>query len=130
MSDKFSPKRKDSLYHYLQLLPRDIQFFLEVRNPVWFEENTYEEHLKILRDLRIGSIINDAPDRILNNELSLPKCFIRYTPTGDLSRVQNWFDKIKEWREKGLTEAYFFVQPGISKNHQLEALEYFKLLVR
>jgi uncharacterized protein YecE (DUF72 family) len=36
VSDKFSPKRKENLYKYLETLPRDLQFFLEVRNPEWF----------------------------------------------------------------------------------------------
>jgi len=35
---------------------------------------------------------------------------------------------IKEWGENGLTQAYFFVQPG-SQLQQLEALQCFKQLV-
>ena len=129
VSSKFSSKRKEGLYKYLQSLPRNLKLFLEVENPDWFEEGTYKEHLAFLRENAVGSIINDAPGRTVNKGLSVSKCFIKYTPADDLSEVKKWFEKIKEWEEEGLTHAYFFVQPGTQKDHQLQALEYFKQLV-
>jgi uncharacterized protein YecE (DUF72 family) len=43
VSDKFGPKRKDELFEYLGALPKDVQFFLEVRHPDWFIKPTSEE---------------------------------------------------------------------------------------
>ncbi len=132
MSDKFSTKRKDSVYNYLKSLPRNIQFFLEVRHPEWYEKENFEPHLKFLKYNNIGLVINDAPNKILKINLSVPKCFIKYTPTGDLTKVKKWFQQIKEWGQTGLSEAYFFVQPSGLKDNtmlQIEALQYFKQLV-
>lgn len=129
VSSRFSPKRKEALYTYLQSLPKNIQVFLNVAHPDWFEERPYQEHLTFLKENAIGCVINDAPGRIVNETLPLSKCFIKYTPAGDLSQVLKWFEKIKEWARKGLTEAYFFVAPGSQKDQQLEALQYFKELV-
>jgi hypothetical protein len=33
-----------------------------------------------------------------------------------------WFEKIKEWKSKGLKEAYFFIQSG-SDNTDFRAIE-------
>jgi len=38
VSDRFSPKRKENLFKYLESFPKDVQIFLEVRNPEWFSE--------------------------------------------------------------------------------------------
>jgi len=36
VSDSFSPNRKKELFDFLASLPKDLQFFLEVRHPGWF----------------------------------------------------------------------------------------------
>ncbi len=46
VSDKFAPKRKEELYHYLETLPKDVQFFLEVRHPDWFIEPNSKNFLR------------------------------------------------------------------------------------
>ncbi len=116
----------------MRTLPKNIQFFLEVRQHEWFEGEEYEHHLKFLKSVNVGSVIDDSPERILHLGLTIPKCFIRYTPAGDLTRVKEWYDKINECGSKGLTEAYFFVQALETEKvqkKQLEALQYFKNLV-
>src|SRR6266540_3853746 len=45
VSDTFSPKRKDELFSFLKSLPRDMQFFLEVRHPDWFGKEEIREEL-------------------------------------------------------------------------------------
>ena len=45
VSDKFSPKRKDELFEYLSSLPKDLQFFTEVRHPDWFANEAIETEL-------------------------------------------------------------------------------------
>jgi uncharacterized protein YecE (DUF72 family) len=45
VSDKFSPTRKSNLYKYLENLPADLQFFVEVRNPEWFANKKESEEL-------------------------------------------------------------------------------------
>lgn len=45
VSNAFTPKRKDELFTYLQSLPTDLQFFLEVRHPDWFGKDAIREEL-------------------------------------------------------------------------------------
>jgi uncharacterized protein YecE (DUF72 family) len=116
VSDKFSPKRKDNLYKYLETLPKDLQFFLEVRNPEWFANKAEsEELLKTLTKLNIGYVITDAAGRrdCAHMYLTIPKAFIRFVGNSldqtDYTRIDDWVNRIKYWLDNGLQELYFFM---------------------
>jgi uncharacterized protein YecE (DUF72 family) len=116
VSDKFTPKRKESLFNYLESLPRDIQFFAEVRNPEWFankEEN--EKLVSILGKLNVGYVVTDTAGRrdCLHTNLTVPKAFVRFVGNSldktDFVRIDEWVNRIKYWLDNGLEELYFFM---------------------
>lgn len=116
VSDRFSPKKKESLFNYLESLPTDLQFFLEVRNPEWFgtkEESEYT--LKTLNKLNVGYIITDSAGRrdCVHMYLTIPKAFIRFVGNSldpsDYTRIDDWANRIKRWLDNGLQELYFFM---------------------
>jgi uncharacterized protein YecE (DUF72 family) len=116
VSDRFSPKRKDSLFKYLESLPTDLQFFLEVRNPEWFSsKEVTEDLLKTLTRLNVGYIITDAAGRrdCVHMYLTIPKAFIRFVGNSldstDYVRIDQWVARIKYWLDNGLQELYFFM---------------------
>ncbi|SHL46248.1 Uncharacterized conserved protein YecE, DUF72 family [Chitinophaga jiangningensis] len=116
LSESFSPARKLNLYKYLETLPEDIDFFVEVRHPDWFRQ-PYElnELLNTLRELSMGAVITDTPGRrdCLHMALTLPKLFLRFVTKGahplDMQRLLNWKDKLDDWTAQGLEEIYFFL---------------------
>lgn len=116
VSDRFSPKKKENLLNYLASLPKDLQFFLEVRNPEWFASREESENvLKTLEKLNIGYVITDAAGRrdCAHMYLTIPKAFIRFVgnsldPT-DYTRIDDWVNRIKLWLDNGLKELYFFM---------------------
>ncbi|GEO07986.1 DUF72 domain-containing protein [Segetibacter aerophilus] len=116
VSDRFTPKRKDALLKYLESLPKDLQFFLEVRNPDWFSSKAETESLlSILKQLNVGYIITDTAGRrdCVHMYLSVPKAFVRFVgnsldPT-DYARIDDWVERIKYWLDNGLKELYFFM---------------------
>jgi uncharacterized protein YecE (DUF72 family) len=115
VSDKFSPKRKDELFTYLQSLPKDLQFFVEVRHAGWFEPRQMEELFRELRKLKMGAVITDTAGRrdCCHMHLTIPKAFIRYVgnslhPT-DYTRIDEWVGRISSWLDSGLKEVYFFM---------------------
>jgi len=115
VSDKFSPKRKDALFHYLEHLPRDIQFFLEVRNAEWFSKEESEKLADTLSKLNVGYIITDTAGRrdCVHMYLTIPKAFIRFVGNSldpsDYTRIDEWVNQIKLWLDNGLEELYFFM---------------------
>lgn len=116
VSESFSPKRKDELFGYLESLPKDLQFFAEVRHPEWFatDEMTNELFLK-LKELNIGAVITDTSGRrdCTHMHLTVPKTFIRYVGNSlhktDYTRIDQWVDRIKYWLNNGIQEVYFFM---------------------
>lgn len=116
VSDTFSPKRKDELFTYLATLPKDIQFFLEVRHPDWFaKEKERDDMFKFLKEHDMGAVITDTAGRrdCAHMYLTIPKVFIRYVgnslhPT-DYPRIDAWVKRMKYWLDNGLQELYFFM---------------------
>lgn len=116
VSDSFSPKRKGELFDYLASLPKDLQFFLEVRHPDWFiKEKEREELFSFLPENGMGAVITDTAGRrdCAHMRLPVPKAFIRYVgnslhPT-DKTRIDAWVERMKYWLDKGLQELYFFM---------------------
>lgn len=116
VSEKFSPQRKQELFDYLASLPHDLQFFLEVRHPGWFENDKEKRELfNTLYTLNIGAVITDTAGRrdCAHMHLTVPKAFIRFVgnslhPT-DFPRCDEWVARIKNWIDQGLKELYFFM---------------------
>ncbi len=123
LSDKFSPARKENLYAYLEKIPKDLSFFLEVRHPEWYaDKNTRKELLETMRKNNIGAVITDTSGRrdLVHMELTIPKAFVRFVgnnlhPT-DYTRIDAWVQRIKSWLSKGLQEVYFFMHHTDEKN--------------
>ncbi len=116
VSESFSPKRKEELYKYLESLPTDLQFFVEVRHPEWFSKKEIMEELVLkLKELKIGIVITDTSGRrdCAHMYLTIPKTFIRYVGNSlhktDYTRIDDWMKHIKHWLDNGLQELYFFM---------------------
>lgn len=116
VSDTFSPKRKNELFDYLGTLPKDMQFFLEVRHPEWFSNEAISKELfQTLTSLNMGAVITDTAGRrdCAHMHLTIPKAFIRYVgnslhPT-DFTRTDAWIERMKLWLDNGMEELYFFM---------------------
>lgn len=116
VNETFSPKRRDELFTYLKSLPTDLQFFLEVRHPDWFEKEDIRNDLfNTLREMNMGAVITDTSGRRDCAHMHLPvsKAFIRYVGNSlhktDYTRSDAWVKRIKYWLDNGLQELYFFM---------------------
>ncbi|MCP9749949.1 DUF72 domain-containing protein [Ferruginibacter sp. HRS2-29] len=115
VSESFSPNRKEELFDYLKTLPTDLQFFVEVRHPGFFEKKEMEELCATLKKLKMGIVITDTAGRrdCAHMYLTVPKAFIRYVGNSlhesDYKRMDLWVKRIKHWLDNGLKELYFFM---------------------
>jgi uncharacterized protein YecE (DUF72 family) len=116
VSDGFSPNRKKELFDYLSSLPKDLQFFLEVRHPGWFAKpGIQKEMFETLSSLNMGAVITDTAGRrdCAHMHLTVPKAFIRYVGNSlhktDHTRIDAWIERMKYWLDHGLEELYFFM---------------------
>ena len=116
VSDTFSPNRKDDLFKFMLSLPKEMQFFLEVRHPAWFNKKKEREELfGFLSENNIGAVITDTAGRrdCAHMHLTIPKAFIRYVGNSlhatDYTRSDVWVQRMKYWLDHGLKELYFFM---------------------
>ncbi len=116
VSDKFSPAKKDNLVSYLESLPKDIDFFVEVRHAQWFaDREVRDDFFNVLRRLKIGAVITDTAGRrdCVHMELPFHKAFIRFVGNNldpsDFTRIDEWVARIRQWLDMGLQEVYFFM---------------------
>lgn len=116
VSDSFSPNRRKELFDYLASLPKDLQFFLEVRHPDWFRKPAIQQELvETLSSLNMGIVITDTAGRreCAHMHLTIPKTFIRYVGNSlhpsDYIRIDVWIKRMKYWLDKGVQELFFFM---------------------
>jgi uncharacterized protein YecE (DUF72 family) len=116
LSDSFGPARKEELFAFLQALPKDVTFFLEVRHPDWFAQDAVRKELfNTLYLLKTGAVITDTAGRrdCAHMYLTIPKVFVRFVANSlhpsDYTRLDAWIARIINWVEQGLQELYFFV---------------------
>lgn len=97
--------------------------FIEFRHPGWFlPESRLEKIYEYLQISNVGIVITDVAGRrdVLHMRLTCPKVFIRFTGNSlhrsDFERLNQWGEKILNWREKGLEHCYFILhQPDESQ---------------
>ena len=112
VSDQYGPSRRDALFDYLESLPGDLTFFLEVRHPAWFADAALFQKL---RGLRIGAVITDTAGRrdCAHMHLTVPRAFIRFVGNSlhpsDYTRIDRWVERIRHWLDHGLEDLYFFM---------------------
>ncbi len=116
VSDSFSPKRKGELFDYLSSLPKDLQFFMEVRHPEWFSNEAIRTELfTTLTQLNMGAVITDTAGRrdCAHMHVTVPKVFVRYVGNSlhpsDYTRCDAWVERMKQWMKQGMQEFYFFM---------------------
>lgn len=122
LSDSFSPNQLNELREYLIGLPKDLDFFVEVRHTGWFKEPAQQQLFEMLAELKVGAVITDTTGRrdVLHMQVTVPKVFIRFVGNGgafldisDKNRVDGWVNKLADWLDRGLEEIYFFLhQPN------------------
>ncbi|EOR96436.1 hypothetical protein ADIARSV_0339 [Arcticibacter svalbardensis MN12-7] len=123
LSDNFGPANLQVLSDYLESLPKDFDLFVEVRHQGWYTDvSARKEYFDMLSKHHVGAVITDASGRrdCVHMELPTPHAFIRFVgnslhPT-DYKRVDEWIDRIAEWKKQGLQSAWFFLHQHDEKD--------------
>ncbi|TSJ38792.1 DUF72 domain-containing protein [Mucilaginibacter corticis] len=116
LSDNFTPKSYPELKAYLEQLPKDIPVFVELRHKEWYANDEVRQTVfNLFKELNIGAVITDASGRrdCVHMNLPTPHAFIRFVGNSldktDYLRVDEWVDRIKQWRDMGLQSVWFFM---------------------
>jgi len=132
LGDNFGPKNFQVLAAYLKHLPKDLQFFCEIRHEEWFADaKNRQEYFNLLAEQNIGAVITDTGGRrdVLHMELTIPEVYIRFVANGDeylgsdYTRIDDWIQRIKIWLDQGLKKVYFMINP-VRDNYTPELCRY------
>jgi len=115
IGDQFPSKSFNDLETFVDLLPKENKYVIELRHPEFFADR--EDVLNLFMANNIGWAITDASGRrdVLHMELTVPEIYIRFIGNGgdhrqsDYDRVDAWVERLKVWSNKGLNSVYFIV---------------------
>lgn len=134
MHDNYKPKDIERLREFLSKFPKGLPLAVEVRNQEWFSKSeTANSFYKLLEEFDITNVLVDTAGRrdLLHMHLTTPSAFIRYVGANDPSdytRLDDWVTIIKQWREAGLQNLYFFIHQNIELESPLLATYFIKKL--
>jgi len=135
LNDNFKPKDFDRLDKFVRTFPREIPLAVEVRNEEWFTGQEQVRLFRLLQEEKRVAVIVDAAGRrdMLHQRLTSSAAFIRYVganhPT-DYTRLDDWLEHIRQWREEGLQSLHFFIHQHVERESPLLAAYFIKKLNR
>lgn len=122
LPENYSAKDANILFTWLSEWPSDVELAIELRHPSWFEnKELVDEIAAFLHTRNIGWVITDSPGRmdVLHMVVPCSKVIIRYAgwelDALDLTRLNNWIERIASWEKSGVEEVYFCI-------HQAESI--------
>ena len=134
LHDNFKPKDYDRLEKLVREFPKSIPLAIELRNEEWFTNETISNQIfELFSANHISNIIVDTAGRrdMLHMRLTNSKAFIRYVGANhesDYQRLDEWIERIVQWKAEGLQELYFFVHQNIETASPLLSAHFIKNL--
>ena len=134
LHDNYKPKDMDRLAEFITKFPKAFPLAIEVRNEEWFSNPTiFDNYCKLLETNNCANIIVDTAGRrdMVHMRLTNDTAFIRYVGANhesDYDRLDQWLDRIKEWKKAGLQKLYFFIHQNIELESPLLATHFIKNL--
>lgn len=133
--ENFKPKDFDRLAHFLRTFPKGYPLAVEVRNVEWFKPEISKAYYALLQETQKTNIIVDTPGRrdMMHMHLTTPTAFIRFVSSDspiDYIRLDEWISVLKEWKDAGLQQIYFFIHQKIEIDSPLLASYFIENLNR
>jgi len=135
LHDNFKPKDLERLKIVVKEFPKIIPLAVEVRNEEWFSNPAItKEFAGLFEDNGIANIIVDTAGRrdMLHMRLTSPSAFIRFVGANDdaidKKRLDDWIERIVNWKEQGLQNLYFFVHQNVELSSPLFSAYFIKKL--
>jgi uncharacterized protein YecE (DUF72 family) len=125
LHNNFAPKDFERIKEFIKNWQYDIPFAIEFRHTDWFNNPDFSAELySLLEEKSITNVLVDTAGRrdLMHMRLTTPTAFVRYVGANhesDYTRLDDWVERINEWKNQGLSELYFFVHQNIEKESPL-----------
>ena len=134
MHNNFAPKDFDKVVHFVETWPREIPLAIEFRHTDWYNDMSIADNLyQLLETYNIANIIVDTAGRrdLMHMRLTNSRAFVRYVGANhpsDYTRLDDWVERLKVWKDCGIQEVDFFVHQNIEKESPLLSAYFIKKL--
>ena len=119
MHNNFGPKNWDRVVRFAEYWPKEFRLAMEFRHTDWFTDvKVADELFHLLKEKNIANVLVDTAGRrdMMHMRLSNDEAFVRYVganhPT-DYDRLDDWVDRLEQWKAKGLRNIHFFVHQNL-----------------
>lgn len=134
LRDDFKPKDFDRVQHFVEIWPDDIPLAIELRHTDWFNDATVADQVyRLFEKYGVANVITDTAGRrdLLHMRLTSPVAFIRYVGANhesDYTRLDDWVERLKFWKDQGMEKLYFFVHQNMEKESPMLSAHFIKKL--
>lgn len=111
MHANFKTNKFEDLKDYLESFPKGFKLAVELRHQEWFSTPLFD----LLERLEMPLIITDTAGerQLVHNRITCNEVFIRFVGnnlhSSDYTRINDWIDRIEQWKAQGLTKIWFFI---------------------
>lgn len=126
MHNNFGPKDFERVEAFVENWKQyKMPLAMEFRKTEWYNEPDVSKELyKLLEGAKITNILVDTAGRrdLMHMRLTTPTAFIRWVGANhesDKPRLDEWVERIAEWKDSGLEKLYFFVHQNVEKESPL-----------
>ena len=134
MHNNFGPKNWDRVVRFVEYWPKEFPLAMEFRHTDWFNDAKVAQELyHLLQENNIANILVDTAGRrdIMHMRLTNNEAFIRYVGANhesDYTRLDDWVEKLDDWKGKGLKNIYFFVHQNMELESPLLSVRFIEKL--
>lgn len=122
MMPNFAPKDFDRVVHFMEYWPhKTVPLALELRHLDWFtDEKVTDDLFALLVKHQVTPVITDTAKfrEIVHMRMTTPELFVRFgagNHESDYQRLDEWIERIKEWKGLGLQRVRFFFHQKLAK---------------
>jgi uncharacterized protein YecE (DUF72 family) len=132
-SPSFRRSRAKQLLQFLELLPKDFRYAIELRHVSWFEKDSLSPLLQTIKDLRISLCCTDHPSIPRSIYVTTDFVYIRWQGQGrelqNPDQVDERTTELREWSQALLNlpasvERVYFYMNDLYAGHAPEAVNY------
>ncbi|MCM5662957.1 DUF72 domain-containing protein [Galbibacter mesophilus] len=134
MHNNFAPKNFDRVVSFIENWPKELKLAVEFRHTDWFnDEKVAQELYHLLEENNIANVLVDTAGRrdLMHMRLTNNEAFIRYVGANhpsDYARLESWVQRLKSWKDQGLSNIHFFVHQNLEKESPLLSAYFIKEL--
>ncbi len=135
MHNNFGPKDFDRVREFVANWRYDIPLAMEFRHTDWYNDPAVSSELyDLLESNGITNVLVDTAGRrdLMHMRMTTGVAFIRWVganhPASDRERLDEWVERIADWKKQGLSKLNFFVHQNIEKESPLLSAYFIKKL--